>query len=90
MNNVGAFQPYIPSRAQPEKFPGRVYHKILTLNINVAFKRNRPGSGLIVFGIIFHLQLLKTSFGVIRNGHLQWIQHNHHTRSDLIQFFPDT
>src|SRR5436305_15009423 len=58
-------QSYLPARREPVETPGRVFHKILGFDVELAPERNAARTGSRVLGIVDRRQLLDYPNGIV-------------------------
>ena len=69
-DHVGALEPDFIARVEAEEFPHLFLHKVLPLNPQLPGEGEGPGTGLGVYRIVFHLEGLRVTLGIVGDGEL--------------------
>ena len=96
LDTAGAFyeisthQAHFVAGEHTEIFLGRLFHEVLSLNIQFFAEGNLAAAQSFVFRIVDYRQHLRLSFGIVINYQFHRIQNSHHTGCLCLQILTDT
>ena len=78
-HEIRIHQAHLVSGEQAEIFLRRLFHEVLTLDIQLSSKRNLTASQRLIFQVVGRFQQLYLSFRIVVDHQLDGIQHRHHS-----------
>ena len=87
---VSMHQANFISREQSEIFLRRLFHKVVSFDVEFTTERNFTLSEFFVLQIIRNIQIFNFSFRIVVDHKLDRIKHSHHTGTLHLQIFTDT
>ncbi len=66
-NNVGTLEANFTAGSEAEEFLGRIFHEIITLNINLTAERHAVSTCFRILRVIFQLYHFGLTFGIVVN-----------------------
>src|SRR5919109_4829906 len=88
-DQIAIAQPDLAPGRQAIKVFGRVFHKIITLDVELRPERNAPHAGGRILRVVNRIELLTSARRMVLDDELQWAQDSHSTYCGLVQALAD-
>ena len=77
-HDVGVFEAHFLAGHHAEEFLGRVFHKVLALNPQLAAEGDGVRAVGFVFGVVHGFHFLRLSFGIVGHDEFHGVEHGRH------------
>ncbi len=85
LDDVGPFQAHFPVGSEAEEFLGRILHEVFTLDVDFAREWHLVVACLGCLGVVFHLDHLDLSLGVVGNDYFDRVDDRHASGRNTVE-----